>query len=151
MVGLNGWRGQGSPVEGEVPAPECPTFRLPLGRVFWKHSHLEASALVQASKPLHGTRGEVTRATLHLDDECCSVNPFSVSHSSREADWEAAAPRGRTSAAAPLWGTGRLVDQLESNCFECTSPGPLAVRIHCSLQGPRARPVAPRLSTSPGT
>lgn len=134
--------------EDAVGAPECPALRLPLeGRVFWKYSHLDASALVQAPKPLHGTRGEVTRATLHLDDECCSVNPFSVSNSTREADSEAVAPRGRTSVAAPLWGTGRMVDQLESNCFECTSSGPLAVRIRRSLRGPGpGRPSAPHLS-----
>lgn len=134
--------------EGEVRAPACPAFRLCSWRVWREHSQLEASASVPAPRPLHGTRGEVTRATLHPDDECCSVNPFSVSHSAREAVSEAAAPRGRTSVSAPLRGTGRMVDQLESNCFECTSPGPLAVRIRCSLRGPRARG-KPLLSSAP--
>lgn len=64
---------------------QCSSYPWERGRIFWKHSHFEASALVQASEPLHGTRGEVTRATLHLDDECCSVNPFSVSNCTREA------------------------------------------------------------------
>lgn len=122
-----------------------PSAQAPWGRVFGEPSQPEASALAPAPEPLHGTRGEVTRATLHPDDECCSVNPFSVSHSTRQAISEAWAPRGRTSVSAPLWGTGRMVDQLESNCFECTSPGPLAVRIRCS---PRAGEAAPQRSAA---
>lgn len=115
MVDLGDWGG--GPGRGYSPQPLMPSAQATLGGVSWKHGHLAASTLVQASEPLHGTRGEVTRATLHLDDECCSVNPFSVSKSIRGAVSEAVAPRGRTSVSAPLRGTGGMVDQLESNCF----------------------------------
>lgn len=136
-----GGGGRAALVKGDSPVPGCPAFSCPGRR--WGGALLEAQATLKhlpwSKHPSlsTGARGEVTRATLHLDDECCSVNPFSVPNSTREAvSEEAVAPCGRSMVSASLWGTGRMVDQLESNCFECTSPGPLAVGTHCSLRGP---------------